>query len=150
MLLLRYGSTPMGTFGQLNTDPIIYTVERPWADNKPFVSCIPAGRYTLAPHTSQKYGATYALEGRTVSQFKSDKARYGILFHPGNIYIDLQGCIAPGLKLGMVYKDQRKPPYWAVQDSLPAHQMLLDQLKAGDILEVRWNIITDQESGPHA
>jgi len=68
--ILRYGSIPtMGTFGELklwNDMELVftaYTVERPWLNNTPFKSCIPAGNYILEMHASEKYPGCYAMVG---------------------------------------------------------------------------------------
>lgn len=97
--LTRFGSIPdVGVFGQLDIGVQKYfTVEQPWRDNKPFVSCIPAGEYIFIPHSSPRYGETYALIGDTVSQYQDDNhARYACLIHAANWPEDVQGCIGVG------------------------------------------------------
>ena len=48
LILKRYGSTPYGTFGELNIrGKVFYTVERQWLDNVRSISCVPLGRYEL-------------------------------------------------------------------------------------------------------
>jgi hypothetical protein len=100
--LTRYGSLPnIGTFGKLDIGVhTYYTVERPWANNEPFVSCIPAGEYVLVPHQSDKFGGTYALIGETVSQFPDpNHKRYACLIHAANWPEEVQGCIGVGRSL---------------------------------------------------
>jgi len=98
IFLLRYGSVPgQGTPGKLIVDDFeCVTMEREWADNRPFVSCIPAGHYKLEPHESQKYGKTWAIVGETVSHLQTDAKRYACLIHSANYAYQLSGCIAPG------------------------------------------------------
>jgi len=98
MKLTRFGAIPgIGTFGQLDIGVYkFFTVEREWADNKPFVSCIPAGEYELEEHSSTQYPNTYALIGETVSHYSSDKARSVCLFHAANWPDEVQGCIGIG------------------------------------------------------
>lgn len=105
MKLTRYGSIDeIGTYGELDIGIVkYYTVEQPWRNNERFKSCVPSGAYSLLLHDSPKYGQTYALEGDTVSQFKSDKARYACLFHRGNWPEDVQGCIAIGDRLDFIH-----------------------------------------------
>ena len=75
----------------------VFTLERPWRDNLPRVSCVPDGEYVLVPHSSEKFPDTWALVGETVSHYGDpSKARSAILIHPANDVAELQGCIAPG------------------------------------------------------
>ena len=79
-----------GTFGvlKLNGRAFCVTLERPWLNNKPFVSCIPCGCYLMSRVKSDKYGWTYEVldvEGRTL-----------IRFHWGNWYTDSKGCVLVG------------------------------------------------------
>lgn len=80
---------------------ICYSLERPWADNKPFVSCIPKGVYTLEPHEYKGKINTFALvnEELGVTHWQENHStRYAILIHPANRPEELAGCIAPGLE----------------------------------------------------
>jgi len=70
----------------------IYTLENPWKDNKPYVSCIPADSYACRPYSGTKYKNVYIVDG--VPQ------RSGILFHHGNFEEDTSGCILLGLSAG--------------------------------------------------
>jgi len=83
-----------GTNGQLllRGERLSYTIELPWNDNKPQVSCIPEGRYELKKRYSPKFGVH--LEVLNVP------GRELILIHPANDALhELQGCIAPVLVL---------------------------------------------------
>lgn len=78
----------------------LYTLERPWRNNRPFDSCIPESVYMCEPYDSPKFGDVYILSGGQVSKFRSQHhERYGILFHPANRSHSLAGCIAVGLGL---------------------------------------------------
>jgi len=135
IILTRYGSTPMGTFGELVCDDFhCYTVEREWRDNKPFVSCIPEGTYKLVKHSSPKYGWTYALVGDGVYQYEDSLGgRYGILIHPANTHSQLQGCIALGSFLG--FHDGE----WAVMNSRRTVNRFLSRIEhESPTLIVRW------------
>lgn len=98
MILERFCYGPYGTFGRLLIGDLdLWTVERPWKDNEPSVSCIPEGEYKLEPHSSQKFPDTWALVGETVSHYpEAGKARSAILIHVGNTMDDVIGCISPG------------------------------------------------------
>ena len=95
------------------------TVERPWLNNQPGISCVPEGEYILEPHTSPKFGQCYALVapelGVTIS---SQSLRTHILIHAANLPEQLEGCIAPGMQFG-VLKNK-----WAVLESKVALQQL--------------------------
>lgn len=119
VVLTRFAQTKFATFGELKIDDFLtlYTVERPWRNNKPFVSCLPAGIYqchwrpttTSVPRCFNKH--TWYLEGRYVSYRHATKARYAVAFHIGNKATDVTGCIAPGMRLGYLGRE------WAVSSS---------------------------------
>jgi len=75
-----------------------YTIEKPWRNNTPFLSCIPEGNYVLVPHDTRKYPDTWAMVGGTVSH-GPDPAfeRYACVFHSANYSDQLTGCVGPGL-----------------------------------------------------
>ena len=143
--LTRFCSHPdMGTFGKLNIDDMnFFTVERPWLDNKPMISCIPAGKYALEPHDSPKHPDTWALvnDSLRVSHYPFQDHRYAILIHPGNTMQDVQGCIAPGLKLGSVKGK------WAVLSSRDAYTSIIHRIQPGDIIEILWEDFNGSENG---
>lgn len=94
ILLLSRTYFPKGTNGKLecNGKFICNTIELPWKDNNPKVSCIPEGEYFITKRYSKKFG--WHLEVMQVSN------RSLILFHPANYALrQLQGCIAPVTKL---------------------------------------------------
>ena len=79
------------------------TIERPWRNNKPNISCVPPGTYKIAIHQSPKFGKCIALSapllGVTVeSTYKS--LRTHCLIHAANTASQLKGCIAPGKSFG--------------------------------------------------
>lgn len=64
------------------------TLELPWRDNQPQISCIPKGTYTCRRILSPTFGETY--------QVCDVPGRSGILFHAGNTAKDTHGCILLG------------------------------------------------------
>lgn len=72
----------------------LQTLERPWLDNRSFVSCIPEGHYVLSPWVSPKFGNCYIVDGGTVG--KTSRERTHILIHAANYVSQLNGCIALG------------------------------------------------------
>jgi hypothetical protein len=96
----RHEQTDAATLGVLliNGRMIGFSLELPWRGNRRFVSCIPPGVYAVrlreAWRRSRDHGPTYEI--------MNVPGRSGILFHPGNTIDDVEGCIAPGLAVGMV------------------------------------------------
>jgi len=68
----------------------LYTLELPWLNNKPYVSCIPEGEYFFMRDTTGRhtYFRLISVDGRT-----------NIEFHPARHVDQLEGCIAPCLQL---------------------------------------------------
>ena len=103
-----------GTFGtlQLPDGTELVTVERPWANNQRNVSCVPEGTYTLRKHNSPNHGQCFALEAVTLGvEIYGPSQRTHILIHSANTVDQLEGCIAPGLRHGVIGQD------WAVMSS---------------------------------
>jgi Family of unknown function (DUF5675) len=81
---------PNGTNGTLTINGafICFTIELPWLNNSPQVSCIPEGRYKAEHRFSIKHGKHLWV--------KDVEGRGLILFHPANnARKELKGCIAP-------------------------------------------------------
>jgi hypothetical protein len=84
---------------------VLCTMEQPWADNVPFHSCVPPGKYRLEPHSSPKHPVAYALVNPALNIFHEPLpnpqhgARFGCLIHAANWAYQLEGCIAPGDKI---------------------------------------------------
>jgi len=81
---------PNGTNGELFYDGnrICFTIELPWLDNRPTVSCIPEGRYELEKYFSEHLGNHLHL--------KAVAGRSLIMMHAANNALkELRGCIAP-------------------------------------------------------
>lgn len=80
------------TFGALHIGKHNFiTLERPWKDNTPWISCIPAGHYKCLQVNSPKFGDTWevtAVPGRSA-----------ILFHTGNWVSNSSGCILLGTRI---------------------------------------------------
>ncbi|RKS03097.1 DUF5675 family protein [Flavobacterium sp. 102] len=94
VLILTRTYFPAGTNGKLecNGKFICFTIELPWKDNLPKVSCIPEGKYFIVKRYSAKYRWHLEIVGVTNRKY--------ILFHPANNALkELQGCIAPVTKL---------------------------------------------------
>ena len=73
------------------------TLELPWLDNHPFISCIPAGEYWIKRRWSPKLGNH--LKVLDVPD------RTDILIHSLNFYTQTQGCIGVGKRLVDINND---------------------------------------------
>lgn len=104
MLLLRYESSDQGTFGFLIFGgEHIHTLELPWRNNQPNISCIPRGTYEMRMRVSPKYKECYEITGV--------EGRSHILLHHGNFAADRSlglrtnsaGCVLLGTRRGVLY-----------------------------------------------
>ena len=97
--LVRAHRVLEATYGVLIVEdsPLCLTLELPWLNNEPFVSCIPTGAYTCKRVQSPKWGDTFEVAdvpGRT-----------HILFHWGNSYKNSKGCVLLGRSFSHVDQD---------------------------------------------
>lgn len=101
--LFRLQRSDQGTEGMLTVDDFnCKTLELPWRNNQPQISCIPAGEYNVEIRLSNKYGRIYWV--RKVPD------RTYILIHSGNFAGDISkgfkshvmGCILLGKKRGFL------------------------------------------------
>lgn len=123
--LSRFAYSPLGTFGRLSTpDGItLYTVERPWLNNAPEISCIPEGHYICAPRMFYR-GGYQAVEVVNVPN------RSHILFHIANTPADVLGCIGVGARLGCINN------LWAVLDSKVGFNLFMTHYGGGFNLNI--------------
>lgn len=84
----------MGLLRIVGTSFKCITIERPWLNNKPFVSCIPASTYKMERSIYSKPTKPYD----TWEVVKVPHRTY-IKFHAANKGNEVQGCIALGNKL---------------------------------------------------
>ena len=98
-------SNNLCTLGKLyaNGKEICRTIEKPWKDNQPMISCVPAGVYELSPVNSPKFGDTYCLESIECDvSLCGNTQRTHILIHSANKESELLGCIAPVMSYGIL------------------------------------------------
>ena len=123
----RFAYSPMGAFGRLTVGEFqCFTVERPWQNNKPNVSCIPEGVYPLKMRESPVIQRTSGGAFSRGWEVTSVPNRSLIMLHVGNTMADVEGCIAVGAALGWV------AGRWAVTDSRKTFTMLMEALSASD------------------
>lgn len=90
--LERFCYHPEGTLGVIRVDgELFYSVEKPWLDNAPNVSCVPEGTYKTGWRDSPKFGETWHI--------KDVPNRTYILIHAANYPTDVHGCIGLGMQL---------------------------------------------------
>ncbi len=75
-----------------------FTIERPWVNNAPYVSCIPEGLYLL------KYGR-YNRGDYDAYEFNKVRDRTLIKIHVANRAIDVLGCIGLGDSISRLNDD---------------------------------------------
>lgn len=109
--IYRYDSNDQGTRGILYLPGFwTHTLELPWRDNQPNISCIPKGTYEIEFVTTRR-----RIGGiKQMYWFRSVEGRTGILMHPGTWAGDkskgykssVLGCILVGKEIGE-YKGQQ-------------------------------------------
>jgi hypothetical protein len=87
----EYNDATQGVF-LIDGKPWFLTLEEPWRNNQPRISCIPTGIYEVKRRRSPNFGNTFEVT--------NVPGRSHILFHPGNTTNDTQGCILFGYRYG--------------------------------------------------
>ncbi len=91
--LIRFANFDDRTIGRLNIGGRdYYTIENPWKDNAPFISCIPEGEYRMTRVDSPKYG-------EHMWEVSEVQGRSHILVHVANTAENVTGCIGLGMGL---------------------------------------------------
>lgn len=123
MIVLERSYLPDCTIGRLHLPGRwIHTLERPWAENQPGVSCIPEGRYTLVRDATGRH-RWFRIPDEEVAP------RSAIEVHPANRPRELQGCIAPGMALAT--------DWWGVVRSQEACELMVALLPEVETLWIR-------------
>lgn len=100
IVLKRFAYTPYGTFGVLEfDDKELYTLEPPWNDNLPNVSCIPTGTYPIFL-TTYRHNTPDPRDDYATYELRHVPGRQNIKFHRGNTIRDTHGCPLVGMSLG--------------------------------------------------
>jgi len=117
LTLKRFFYSPtQGTLGSLHLgDYWWWTLEEIWNNNQRGASCIPVGTYQLKRHIHQGRYPAYQLVGVP--------GRTGINIHYGNTILDVEGCILPGRRHGVVDN------MWAVTGSKNAFEEFMQMME---------------------
>lgn len=139
LVLQREPSTDEGTFsvGTFDGDLQWQFIELPWRDNKPNLSCVPAGLYTARIVQSAHFG-------RAVYLIENVPGRDAIEMHNGNFagditkgfQSDLRGCCSPGGK-----RDYLINKYGIPQKAVLDSRLALDQIieaTGGEPIEIEF------------
>lgn len=114
-----------GCYSDLYIDGELFcvTVEKPWRNNEPYISCVPYGSYKLIPHVSLSKGDCFVLNAPSLGVTPNGPSqRTHCLFHVANKPSQLAGCIAPGRRFGVVDGE------WSVVSSESAFCDLIEKL----------------------
>ena len=143
LTLRREKSEDDGTYGvlQFPDGTSLMTIELPWYENKPRISCIPPGTYRCEIKQSPKFGASYEV--------KNVPGRSAILIHAGNsagnvekgMKADSLGCILLGMGRG------RKGNQKVITGSKAAMQAFYDKMANQPFM---LNVIAGEASSPEA
>jgi len=104
--------------------PFCFTVERPWLNNKPYVSCIPAASYPVKWVSTETAGNR---NGRGLGVENVD-GRTLIRIHVANYAHEVAGCIGVGLQR-WDFRGKR-----GVGPSTPALEELMDRLEGKEAI----------------
>jgi len=74
------------------------SLELPWKENAPLISCIPKGKY----HVKTTYSSKYK---RDMWEIMDVTNRSGVRIHSANFYFEIEGCIVLGLSQDDINKD---------------------------------------------
>ena len=95
-----YGMSTIGKLYVVDNDVSIYecfTLELPWNDNQPNISCIPKGTYNVVKRHSKRFKNHFHI--------LDVPGRSYILIHTANYVSQLLGCVAVGKDLADINGD---------------------------------------------
>ena len=122
--LIRLEEGDEGTFGVLKIDKQVFcsTLEPQDKENKPNESSIPAQQYTCSRYQSSRHGETFIVD--------KVPGRYGILFHPGNLAENTEGCILLGQYVGKLRGNR------ALKNSGDTFKLFMLEMQGEDVVHL--------------
>ena len=133
--LTRNEYTNQGTFGVLNiNDKSFFSLELPWRENKPNISCIPIGQYKASlrysPHFKKNLYWLQKVKSRTFilihgATFAGDET-FGYQTH-------LQGCMSIGKSIGTAL-NKHKQRQRCIFGSQQALSEFMDELGGEELI----------------
>lgn len=118
-----------GTVGILQCGGLIlYTLEPPWENNRPNVSCIPEGTYELVLRKSSKVSQITSGRHTMGLEIAHVPGRSNILFHPLNWTYETEGCVGVGTGYGIL--DNRL----AIKNSQEAFDLFMDAVEGEGVV----------------
>ena len=149
--LTRFQTSDQGTFGRLVLESgfACATLELPWRDNKKDESCIPEGTYLFKKREgSPKHGTVYEM----VLDSEAPNREH-VQIHAANLGGDvkvgfvkqLEGCIAPGMKVSIFQagvKPAGEKAQQGVTESVKTLKLLIANLDWEDFelkIEAEWH-----------
>jgi hypothetical protein len=134
-LTIERGYTELGTFGTLTVRPDYgpewecETVERPWINNEPNISCIPEGRYRIR---RTRYNKGNAGAGYPAFEILDVTGRSLIKIHVANWPHDVEGCVGVGDKQAVIYDKRDGNSYAGVTSSGNTHTAFMGVMDGVD------------------
>ena len=125
LIIKRWLSQEHGTFGAWCDDegyPFMPSLERPWKENQPYVSCIPAGIY-LYKRVLTNMKSVHRAGYEETFEAQNVPGRTVIRVHPANWAHELQGCQATGSAYGYI---NDTPAIESSQDAFKEWMEMLD------------------------
>lgn len=108
------------------------TLELPWRNDQPDVSCVPIGTYDLNPYESPVKGLVYRLHNPQLGVYGygvvPPGGRSAVEMHPGNWVTDSLGCILVGRLRGQLINpktDALEPAILQSQEAMTEFRHLL-------------------------
>ncbi len=133
--IVRQAQMDFGTFGIMylpDSNLALCTVERPWLDNKLFVSCIPTGVYPLVLGEFRR-NTDDESDDYPAYEIHEVPGRTNIKIHIANYPHEIEGCVGLGKRFAGGGK-------WGVADSKVAHIEWMDEMDGIEEteLEITW------------
>ena len=127
-ITLERAYTDSATIGKMYmpSGVVFDTIELPWVNNEPSVSCIPEGHYSLNKRSSGVVNRTSHGNYTAGWEVTNVAGRTYIMIHIGNTVSDFQGCIGIGEGLGVIDND------WAILHSSISFDKFMREMETSD------------------